>query len=69
MLLMTSCLQFATSSERSCAIKDLAKIAGRIIALRPALGYFSLLVSRSAYASIAHHIDRFGWSDYSFIFV
>ena len=47
------------------AVKDLAKIAGRIIALRPSLGYFALLVSRSAYAAISTHVDRFGWSGFT----
>ena len=47
------------------AVKDLAKIAGRIAALRRALGYFFLLVSCSAYASIASHMDRFGWSGFT----
>ena len=47
------------------AVKDLAKIAGKIASLRPALGFFVLLTSRSAYASIAQHVDRFGWSGYT----
>ena len=45
-------------------IKDLAKVTGRIAALRPALGYFVLLVSRSAYAAIEQHTALFGWSGY-----
>ena len=54
---------FLTSNK--IAVKDLAKIAGRIASLRPALGYFVLLVCRSAYASIARHVDSFGWSGYT----
>ena len=34
------------------SIKDLAKIAGRLAALRPAFGYLVLLVTRSAYVAI-----------------
>ena len=47
------------------AIKDLAKIAGKIASLKPALGFFVLLTSRSAYATIARHVDQFGWSGYT----
>ena len=41
------------------SVNDLVKIAGRIASLGPALGFFT---SCSAYASIAHHVDCFGWS-------
>ena len=47
------------------SIKDLAKIAGKIASLRPALGFFILLTTRSAYARIAQHVDQFGWSGYT----
>ena len=43
-------------------MKDLAKIASRLAALRPAFGHLVLLVTRSAYAAIKIHVDRFGWS-------
>ena len=46
------------------SIKDLAKIAGRLAALRPAFGYLVLLVTRYAYSAIEMHVDRFGWSGY-----
>ena len=49
-------------SHDRISVKDLAKIAGRIAALRPALGHFVLLVSRSSYALIEQHVDNFGWS-------
>ena len=52
-------------SSDKITVKDLAKIAGRIASLCPALGYFVLLTSRSAYASIARHVDSFGWSGYT----
>ena len=47
------------------SVKDLAKIAGKIASLRPGLGFFVLLTSRSAYASIARHVDWFGWSGFT----
>ena len=46
------------------SVKDLAKVAGRLAALRPAFGYLVLLVTRSAYAAIEMHVDKFGWSGY-----
>ena len=46
------------------SVKDLAKVAGRLAALRPALGNFVLLVTRSSYAAIEEHVDRFGWSGF-----
>ena len=52
-------------SSDTIAVKDLAKIAGKIASLRPALGFFVLLTSRSAYVSIARHVDRYGWSGYT----
>ena len=52
-------------SSSRIAVKDLAKIAGRIASLRPALGFFVLLTSRSAYASIARHVETFGWSGFT----
>ena len=54
------------SSER-IAVKDLAKIVGKIASLRPALGFFVLLTSHSAYASIACHVDQYGWSGFTSI--
>ena len=45
-------------------VKDLAKTAGRLAALRPAFRYLVLLVSRSAYAAIEMHVDKLGWSGY-----
>ena len=61
---LSSVISFIRShlSYDRIAVKDLAKIAGRIAALRPALGFFVLLVSRSAYALIEQHVDRYGWS-------
>ena len=44
------------------SVKDMAKIAGRIAALRPALGHFVLLVSHLAYTFIKQHVDNHGWS-------
>ena len=46
------------------SVKDLAKVAGRLAALRPAFGYLVLLVTRSAYAAIEMHVDKFGWSGF-----
>ena len=54
--------QFLTQTRTG--VKDLAKITGRIASLRPALGNFVLLVSRSAYVSIEMHTSSFGWSGY-----
>ena len=64
---LSSVFSFVRSflSSNKIAVKDMAKIAGRIASLRPALGYFVLLVCRSAYASIARHVDSFGWSGYT----
>ena len=64
---LSSVFSFVRSflSSNRIAVKDLAKIAGRIASLRPALGFFVLLASRSAYASIARHVDSFGWSGYT----
>ena len=39
-------------------------MAGRLAALRPAFGYLVLLVTRSAYAAIESHVDRYGWSGF-----
>ena len=46
------------------SVKDMAKVAGRLAALRPALGHFVLLVTRSAYAAIEQHVECFGWSGF-----
>ena len=46
------------------SVTDLAKIAGRLAALRPAFGYLVLLVTRSAYRAIEIHVDKFGWSGF-----
>ena len=46
------------------SIKDMAKVAGRLAALRPALGHFVLLVTRSSYAAIERHVDLYGWSGF-----
>ena len=51
-------------SHLRITIKDLAKVAGRLTALRPAFGYLVLLVTRSAYRAIEAHVDQFGWSGY-----
>ena len=61
---LSSVISFVCSqlSHERISVKDLAKFAGRIAALRPALGFFVLLVSRSSYALIEQHVDRFGWS-------
>ena len=48
------------------SVKDLAKITGRLAALRPAFGYLVLLVTRYAYTAFEMHVDRFGWSGYLF---
>ena len=45
-------------------VKDLAKVASRLAALRPAFGHLVLLVTRSAYIAIEIHVDIFGWSGY-----
>ena len=42
------------------SVKDLAKIAGRLAALRPAFGYLVLLVTRSANRAIEMHVDKYG---------
>ena len=47
------------------SIKDLAKIAGRLAALRPAFGNLVLLVTRSAYRAIEIHVDQYGWSGFT----
>ena len=47
------------------SLEGLGKIAGRIASLRPALGYFVHLTLRSAYASIACHVNHFGWSGFT----
>ena len=60
---VTSFIRQKSSSSR-ITVKDLARIAGRLAALRPAFGYFVLLVTRSAYAAIEQHVDKFGWSGY-----
>ena len=49
-------------SRTHTSVKDLAKTAGHLAAFKPAFGNFVLLCSRSAYAIIADHTDRFGWS-------
>ena len=49
------------------SVKDLAKIAGRLAALKPALGYFVLLVTRSSYTAIEAHVSRFGWSGFLYM--
>ena len=61
---LSSVMSFVQSqlSHERISVKDLAKIAGRIAALRPALGFFVLLVSRSSYALIEQHVDLHGWS-------
>ena len=46
------------------SVKDLAKVAGRLAALRPAFGYLVLLVTRSAYSAIEMHVAKFGWSGF-----
>ena len=46
------------------SVKDLAKIAGRLAALRPAFGHLVLLVTRSSYRAIEEHVDSFGWSGF-----
>ena len=46
------------------SVKDLARIAGRLASLRPALGPLVLLVTRSSYAAIESHVDSFGWSGF-----
>ena len=58
---VTSFIRQSLSHSR-IFVKDLAKIAGRLAALRPAFGHFVLLVTRSAYRAIEIHVDRFGWS-------
>ena len=42
------------------SVKDLAKVAGRLAALRPAFGSLVLLVTRSAYKAIEIHVNKFG---------
>ena len=54
-------------SRSRISIKDLAKVAGRLAPLRPAFGYFVLLVTRSAYRAIESHVDNFGWSGFLFL--
>ena len=49
------------------SIKDLAKVAGRLAALRPAFGYLVLLVTRSVYKAIEMHVDKFGWSGFLYL--
>ena len=60
---VSSFIRLKLSSSR-ITIKDLAKVAGRLAALRPAFGYLVLLVTRSAYAAIEDHVSRFGWSGF-----
>ena len=45
-------------------VKDLAKVTGKIASLKPALGNFVLLVSRSAYKEIQIHSESKGWYGY-----
>ena len=61
---LSSVMTFVRShmSHERISVKDLAKIAGHVAALRPALGFYVLLVSRSSYVLIEQHVDRHGWS-------
>ena len=63
---LSSVMDFIRDKIAFCRIsmKDLAKIADRLAALRPAFGSFILLVTRSAYRAIEIHMDKFGWSGF-----
>ena len=50
-------------SDKQYQISE-GRTKGRLAALRPAFGYLVLLVTRSAYAAIEMHVDKFGWSGY-----